>query len=174
MAEEITCPDKSLNFTHLILPGVGHWTEGTRKLDDGGWRPTINSAAESGVFILGVCLGMQLLGRMSEEGEGVGLGLLDFHTVRHKVNGEGATNVGWQVVSELGLERSMTTSSLRFYFTHSFCVPKNNKSFEWLESSTNPVFIAGVRHGNIWGMQFHPERSAKSGAQILHEFASQC
>lgn len=168
-AFEVSNPDQIADFSHLILPGVGNWSAAIKMLEDGKWTFPIKNAVEAGKPLLGICLGMQLLGLSSAEGDGKGLSLLDFSVVPYSAQ-QGA-NVGWQRVSEVTTHKGLLMGR-KFYFTHSFCVPRKLSAFEWLESQTPVKFVAGVRHENVWGVQFHPERSSHAGMEFLRGFVS--
>lgn len=138
--------------------------------EGGGWNDAICDHALKELPLLGVCLGMQLLGKASAEGNGAGLSLLDFKV--QPLGGTGAnTNVGWRKVTDIMGPDSEIFKRSYFYFTHSYCVPRADASFEWLVSGDEVEFVAGVRSGNIWGLQFHPERSSHAGQELLQRFA---
>lgn len=166
--EEVLDPERLQDFSHLILPGVGHWSRGSRLLSNGGWSAAIKELAGNQVPILGVCLGMQLLGLGSEEGEGSGLSLIEMET---RSVGEDArtTNVGWKrIVGSQGNEIAIKKGP--YYFTHSFAVRASGRPFEVAHVQEQEEIVAVVNSANVWGAQFHPERSNSNGSDFLRAF----
>lgn len=170
LKSEIVSDPKNLEkYSHLILPGVGHFTEGSSKLDINGWRPallefTLNKP------LLGICLGMQLLGHSSEEGAGLGLNLLDFKVEKilsSQSNRE--LHMGWNKVDWADARTSPENE--RFYFVHGYFV-RGTHEFTSGTTSYGVEFTSAVRFENIWGYQFHPEKSHKYGFAAIREFTN--
>ena len=153
----------------VVLPGVGHWTPAAKRLQETGWDQEIRSHALRGKPLLGICLGMQLLGVTSEEGEGTGLSLIPMTTVANPETTGRRENLGWnRVTVAKRLESWMGIEDGRsFYFTHKFSVAPSSTEFEAIGSIDFPGVVAGVQSGNVIGVQFHPERSGKSGIDFL-------
>jgi len=166
---EITKDASSLSkYSHLILPGVGHYSEGSNLLSRNGWAKEIKSFAESKP-ILGICLGMQLLGAGSEEGEGSGLNLLDFAV--SKIIGNSSIrspHMGWNSVS--WVDKHDAPADERFYFVHGYYVDQIHE-FTIGTTFYGQEFTSVIRSKNIWGFQFHPEKSHRYGMNVLREFA---
>jgi glutamine amidotransferase len=171
----LTCEPKELSsLSHLIIPGVGSFAavanevRNTQSLFD-----SLISFAQSGKPILGICLGMQLLGNKSEESPGVlGLGVIDFNVAAMKnLNGQfPIPHVGWNQV-HIKINNPLFAgipNETDFYFSHSFQV--SDSEFEIAETSYSEPFSASVRKENIYGVQFHPERSQEYGHHILQNF----
>jgi glutamine amidotransferase len=161
-------------FDALVLPGVGHFTNGTRSLFEIGMGSAIQDAFSGGTKIIGICLGMQLLFESSAEGEGAGLGFLRgrISHVRDHENPKTSSriNTGWfDTKSTISYVKSSQNGL--YYFTHSYGLDKkvameNSDIYEISvidDSSTVSHFISD----RLIGVQFHPERSFKQGRAFL-------
>lgn len=162
----------------LIIAGVGAFDAGMSRLNSLGVIPLL----EDKVFrrktpLLGICLGMQLLGRGSEEGSLPGLGWVDAETVRFSWNGEDKKlripHMGWNeidvrqrhpLLADLGEEP-------RFYFVHSFYVRCADETDVLARTDYGVSFDTVIGRGNLLGTQFHPEKSHRYGKRILENFA---
>ena len=153
----------------VIIPGVGAFDDGMRNLKP--FLPELLGLVESGVPVLGVCIGMQLLFEDSEEGEEKGLALIPGRVVRLppyvRVPHMGWNNLHLHRHSEL-LEG--ITEADYFYFVHSYyCVPEDEASII-ASVEYGLQLTAVVNNGNIYGVQFHPEKSSRKGLLILDNF----
>ena len=160
----------------IILPGVGAFDEAMKRINHSGFREVLDQKAlENKVPVLGVCLGMQLLTNGSEEGKLPGLGWIPANTIRFpRNNGLKVPHMGWNVVhpaNDSPITAKMPENS-RFYFVHSYYVKVENESNSILKAEYGLTFDAGIQHENIYGVQFHPEKSHKFGMQLLKNFAS--
>jgi len=168
--EDIRAADK------LILPGVGAFDNGIRSLNERGLIELLQERIiEDRIPILGVCLGMQLLTESSEEGNLKGLGFIRARTVRFKFekNNLKVPNMGWNFVEikkESKLFKKMDRNS-RFYFVHSYYVVCENKEDILATTVYGFPFVSAFEVENIFGVQFHPEKSHKFGMQLLKNFA---
>jgi imidazole glycerol-phosphate synthase subunit HisH len=160
--------------TKIILPGVGAFGAGMQKLHEQGLVQPIKDAVYAGTPYLGICLGMQFLFEVSDEmGEHRGLGLLPGRVTRFAdMPGYKVPHMGWNRLRPLRQSPLMNDLPREgyAYFVHSyFCVPAN-------ESDVLAVvdygvrFTAAVEHENIWGVQFHPEKSQETGLRLLTNF----
>jgi imidazole glycerol-phosphate synthase subunit HisH len=172
-AELVHSPDGLDRYSHLVLPGVGHFSEGASRLTSGGWRGPITEFVRSGKPLLGVCLGMQLLGVGSEEGPGDGLGLLPFHLRKLEAKpGTPVPHMGWNTVAAVGDSSKLldVDADARFYFVHSFAVDPESPDARGLTQYGGP-FASVVGRDNVSGVQFHPEKSHRYGMELLRNFA---
>lgn len=162
----------------IILPGVGAFDAGVRNLHETGLYDTIRQSAESGQPILGICLGMQLLGRKSEEGELEGLELIPFDCVRFKVNESRLKipHMGWDMVNIS--QRTPLTKNLennqRYYFVHSYHAICDDQKSVLMTCDYGYEFAAAVIKDNVMGVQFHPEKSHDFGMALLKNYVEFC
>ena len=168
-------PESLDRFTHIVLPGVGAFAVAARVLHERDWTSALREVADtSGTPVLGICLGMQLLGDRSEEGEPVGgLGLVPGETVRMTpAAGERVPHVGWNEVTPTHSARLFTgvTPGADFYFVHSFVFLPAAPEDATAHTPYAGGFVSAVQRGNIYGMQFHPEKSSAAGLQVLQNF----
>ena len=156
----------------LILPGVGAFADAMQALKEGGWMEPLLKFAGSGKPFLGICLGMQVLFETGEEhGEHAGLGLLAGRVVRFPP-GKKVPHMGWNSLSirqTSPLLKGIPDESY-FYFVHSYyAVPEESRDIS-ATSDYGIEFPAVVGRNNVWGAQFHPEKSSPWGLQILTNF----
>jgi imidazole glycerol-phosphate synthase subunit HisH len=152
----------------VILPGVGAAADAMRRLHDSGVAGLLPSLKQP---VLGICLGMQLLFRSSEEGQTECLGILP-DTVRRLRPAPGlpVPHMGWNQLSPMREDPLLEGIAQNdyVYFVHSYAVPVSGLTLATTDYGA-PV-SAVVRQGNFWGTQFHPERSAATGARLLANF----
>lgn len=161
----------------LILPGVGSFDNGMSRLNESALMPILNhKVLDERTPILGICLGMQLFTKKSEEGVLEGLGWIDGETRRFSFE-QGKTglkipHMGWNsiVIKERGGLCRGFTETPRFYFAHSYHVVCNNPDESIASTCYGYEFTSILRKGNILGTQFHPEKSHKFGIRILTNF----
>jgi glutamine amidotransferase len=170
--------DDLRSATRLILPGVGNFDHAMQRLEDSGMRETLDDLVlEHGVPVLGVCVGMQMLANSSEEGELPGLGWIDGR-VRSFASWERATDLplphmGWNDVRPTNANPlfDRLESDARFYFLHSFFFECTKPDDALAMSRYGSEFSSAVGSRNIYGVQFHPEKSHHFGTQLLKNFA---
>ncbi len=175
--ESIITDDLSVikSAERLILPGVGHFSHGMQQLENSGIANLIKEhALIQQKPILGICLGMQLLTNFSEEGNVNGLGLVDAQTKKFEL--QDATlkvpHMGWNTV-EFKKDSPINTGvsiSPRYYFVHSYFVDCANQDDILCTTLYGQEFVSGFQHQNIFGLQFHPEKSHKFGMELLTNF----
>ncbi|OCK58344.1 imidazole glycerol phosphate synthase subunit HisH [Bradyrhizobium sp. LMTR 3] len=164
-----------LDASHLVLPGVGAFDAAMNRLRGSRLIPSLEQAVlEREIPLLGVCLGMQLLGRRSEEGLTKGLGWIAGDTVR--MQPEPSFNLKVPFMGWAGVECSPSAtlfdvgSEQRFYFTHSYQMRCDHQSnIAGIHQFGGPV-VSAVQHKNIYGVQFHPEKSHRFGMRLLGHF----
>ncbi|MFK7848610.1 MAG: imidazole glycerol phosphate synthase subunit HisH [Rhodothermales bacterium] len=168
--------DELAEAEKIILPGVGSFDVGISKIREAGLYNAIrHKALQDCVPLLGICLGMQILGNGSQEGKLDGLGIIDGTCVRFlksEVNGNRIPHLRWNSVeakNECVLFKGLNEIN-KFYFTHSFhfnCEKEND-----IAGLTNygADFVSCISRDNIYGVQFHPEKSHKYGKLLLKNF----
>lgn len=164
--------------TKVILPGVGHFDHAMRRLEESGMRETLDDLVlRTRVPVLGICVGMQILARSSDEGERPGLGWIDGR-VRAFASLESAQrlhlpHMGWNDVRPAAGNKlfGQLESDARFYFLHSFYFECDRTDDVAATSSYGTDFSSAVNSANIYGVQFHPEKSHHFGTRLLQNFA---
>jgi glutamine amidotransferase len=165
----------------LILPGVGNFDQGMRNLEALGLVPVLeDKVIQKKTPILGICLGMQLFARKSEEGESTGLGWIDAEVVRFKFGDKERhlkiPHMGWNLV-EIRQKNPLFEEMYpepRFYFVHSYHVACRNEEEVLTQTFHGYNFVSSVKKENIYGVQFHPEKSHKFGMKLLDNFVKRC
>ena len=162
--------------TKILLPGVGAFDSAMQRINDSGLRAVLDyKALHERVPIMGICLGMQLLTRSSEEGQLPGLGWIAAATHRFPpAPGLKVPHMGWNIVTAVRdspLTEGLAADS-RYYFVHSYYVQADDPRDSVLTTQYGVKFDAVVSHRNLYGAQFHPEKSHKFGMRFLANFAS--
>lgn len=161
----------------LILPGVGSFDTGMHNLNRLGLRALLDAKVKDGTPVLGICLGMQLLFEGSEEGAQPGLGWLRGRCIRFRFEEREARlkipHMGWNDVR--ATERSSLFRDMEqdagYYFVHSYHAECTDEADVLGWTTHGYDFPAAVRRGNVFGTQFHPEKSHKHGKRLLVSFA---
>ena len=171
--------DEIKKATKLILPGVGSFDKAMNQLRHKNLEEVINEKATlQKTPLLGICLGMQLLTNSSEEGKEKGLGLIPAETLSFnkafdvKEINERIPHMGWndiRVEQENDLTKNLIESS-RFYFVHSYYVKCSNKENCLMTSNYGFDFASAIVKNNVFGVQFHPEKSHKYGKKLISNF----
>jgi imidazole glycerol-phosphate synthase subunit HisH len=168
-------PEDVHSATKIILPGVGAFDRGMRHLHDLGFVEALRRRViEDGVPTLGICLGMQLLTKSSEEGVEPGLGWVDATTTRVHAGELPVPHMGWNVArpaSSHPLFEGLGEEP-RFYFVHSYRVECASSADVVTTTTYGSPFVSAFAHGNVMGTQFHPEKSHKYGLTLLRNFAA--
>ena len=179
-ARLVSTPEEIRQSNRLILPGVGHFKVSMEAFEATGLRSVVEEEVLGNKKpFLGVCVGMQMLALDSEEGNCDGLGFLQAHVRRFPREVEGNTlrvpHVGW---SEIDSSTSPLLDGLgatpRFYFTHSYYMDANDEKNVIGKARYGIDFVAVVSSENIFGVQFHPEKSHSSGLNLLKNFVERC
>jgi imidazole glycerol-phosphate synthase subunit HisH len=163
-------PEPLANAERIILPGVGHFAA-TKRLDDTGLTPAIRNAVERGTPFLGICVGMQWLYAGSTEAiEQSGLAHFPEMIARFSDGEEKVPHVGWnQLEPSLRSRLFANVEKGEFvYFTHSWRAPISSAT----AAATNYIqpFASAAEQGNVFGVQFHPEKSGETGLRVLKNF----
>jgi len=165
----------------LILPGVGRFDQGMMNLRNLDLVTVLTQKViQKKTPILGICLGMQLFARKSEEGESAGLGWIDAEVVRFKFDDKERhlkiPHMGWILVKIC--QRNPLFEEMypepRFYFVHSYHVACTSEEEVLTQTSYGYEFVSSVKKENIYGVQFHPEKSHKFGMKLLDNFVNRC
>lgn len=171
-------PDEIRKAGKLILPGVGHFDRGMENLHKRGLLPALQEkVVNERTPILGICLGMQLMSQKSEEGGAPGLGWIEANFKRFSFsNGtvQKVPHMGWNWVRFLKLSPLTRTipENSRFYFVHSYHCAGEQREDVLAECDYGYEFTAAFQKENIFGVQFHPEKSHRFGLELLRGFAS--
>lgn len=175
--------DEILSADALVLPGVGAFSTGMANLKEKKLIDTIYDFVDSGKLFLGICLGMQMLLEESEEfGYSKGLGLIKGKVVQFPLadnSKEKLPHVSWNEIIEPSPKRwektilENTPNQTDVYFVHSFVAePKNPDNILAIANYGKTTFCAAVQNKNVFGTQFHPEKSGKMGLEILKKFTN--
>jgi imidazole glycerol-phosphate synthase subunit HisH len=163
--------------TKLILPGVGAFDHGMTNLEELGLMDVLNKKAlEEKVPILGICLGMQLFTKSSEEGVKKGLGWIDGETVKFSNEGKGRKfpipHMGWEYVVQKKESKLLLGmyEEAKFYFVHSYYVRCEHPADCLLGSNYMHDYDSSFEKDNLIGVQFHPEKSHKFGMKLFRNF----
>jgi imidazole glycerol-phosphate synthase subunit HisH len=168
--------DQIMKAEKLLLPGVGHFANGVKKLKERGiWELLNKKVLKEKTPILGICLGMQLMARYSEEGNAEGLGWFDAEvvnfTIRDKLKYK-VPHMGWNntiIVKENSLMKDLDNESM-YYFVHSYYMKCNNKKDILTTTGYEDKFVSAIQKDNIYGTQFHPEKSHDTGEKLIKNF----
>jgi|TARA_B110001469_G_C9643027_1_gene323933 glutamine amidotransferase len=153
-----------------ILPGVGSFDEAMRRINEADWLKALEfNVIKLRKPILGICLGMQLLSIGSEEGKLRGLSWVDV-TFNRFDRDMLTPHMGWNIVKSVNSELFKKLDMARFYFVHSFYLAAEN-SCSIATSNYNKEFSCAMNYENIYGVQFHPEKSHRFGKQLLKNFS---
>lgn len=170
-------PTQIRQADRLLIPGVGHFKRGMDNLHQSGLKSLLDELVlQEKKPVLGICLGAQLLTRHSEEGDVDGLGWVDAVTIRFDVsqlNGRKVPHMGWndvKLTDDNPLWQGLAEEP-RFYHVHSYHFLFDHKEEISATATYGYEFVTAFRKGNIFGTQFHPEKSHKFGMKVLENFS---
>jgi glutamine amidotransferase len=176
--ETIVTNEKSLllKAKKIILPGVGRFDYGINQMHKYDLFTLIKDLALNGTPLLGICLGMQLLGKNSDEGKEEGLSLVDMNFHKFEFQDTAMSmrvpHVGWNQINVTRPNKIIQKrdEGQRFYFTHSYygkCIDSND-----IIATTNYGlnFVSAINRQNVYGVQFHPEKSHRFGMELIENF----
>lgn len=168
-------PSQISKCTHLLLPGVGSFANASRKLYSEDWKSSIESLVNSGIPLLGICLGMQLLLDVGyEDGQSPGLGFIEGEVVRFPDDANySLPHIGWNSL-DLKLPKHPLLRGIKnatdVYFVHSYYCDVKYPENVLTKTLYSQEFVSGIFKNNVAGLQFHPEKSQPSGLKILKNF----
>jgi glutamine amidotransferase len=172
-------PEDLLGATKLILPGVGHFDYAMKRFAESGMLNLVDDMVlNNNIPVLGICVGMQMLARSSEEGNLRGLGWIDATVKRIDsdllIQSTRLPHMGWNDVIFKTKNPLLTNLDInsRFYFLHSYYFDPHLVSDSIAITNYGKDFCCVVNHENIYGVQFHPEKSHHFGIQLLNNFAN--
>jgi glutamine amidotransferase len=170
-------PSDLISSTHIILPGVGAYDHALQKIRNKGFEAPLNELVlGEKVKVLGICIGLQIMANNSDEGSHSGFGWINLDTKKIITNSKIKKNLkiphmGWNIVKPLkkcpllnGIEND------RFYFLHSFALDDPNRIYQSSITDYGKPLVASISYKNIYGTQFHPEKSHHQGLTILKNF----
>jgi glutamine amidotransferase len=172
--------DQLAEAQRLILPGVGSFDWAMGRLNESGMREAVERLVkDEAVPVLGVCVGMQMMARRSDEGNEPGLGWIDAEVRRFDDTGRNGgmrvlPHMGWNNVTPkdaAGLFAELDDKP-RYYFLHSYYFEAHREEDILARTDYDGSFTCAIRSGNVHGVQFHPEKSHQWGIQLLKNFAT--
>ena len=165
--------DANLEYDGIILPGVGGWKHAVKRIQVN--QRILNNYYENNKPILGVCLGMQLFFEKSAEGPGDGLGFFEGEIMFFSNNVK-VPHIGWNTLKQNNKDRILdgVEDQSWAYFVHSLYPKPTDSKIIATTTDYGIEFTSMVNKNNIFGTQFHPEKSGKAGARILENFVSVC
>jgi glutamine amidotransferase len=170
-------PDVIGRAEKVVIPGVGHFRRAMENLRQLRLLEALNDARARRIPVLGICLGMQLMANRSEEGDIDGLGWLDAEVVRFKVSDTvrfKIPHIGWNEIAQKrksALFRSIQDRT-EFYFVHAYHLVTKREAIVVSETEYDYSFPSAVESDNLFGVQFHPEKSHDIGEVLLQNFVN--
>ncbi len=172
-AQTANCSGELIEADKIVLPGVGAFDYAMERLNKSGMRGILDDMVlNKHVPVIGICVGMQMMAKRSEEGVAEGLGWFDAEVIKFKDESLLVPEMGWNSVEH---NDNVIFNGLighpRFYFLHSYYLKCNNVNDVIGTSDYGITYASAVNKGNIYGIQFHPEKSHSNGVKLLENFA---
>lgn len=166
-------PKEIAKASKIILPGVGSFDRAMENINKLNLKKVLDEAVLiNKTPILGICLGMQIMTNGSQEGNQAGLSWIDGQCIKFKLENLRIPHMGWNYIkieNEIPMSLELTNRS-KFYFVHSYYVQLNDKRNLFFSTNYGIEFCSAFHYKNIYGVQFHPEKSHKFGMQFLTNF----
>ena len=170
----ITTPDQMAGADAVIFPGQGAIVDAMRLLQETGFDDAIREWIAADKPFFGICLGLQALFEHSEEGDTAGLGVFKGQVRRFDIDPSlKVPHMGWNAVTFTGedpLTAGLVSGQDQFYFVHSYYIDPEDKSLALFETDYGGRFVSGIRSGNCYATQFHPEKSQAKGLHLYRNF----
>ncbi|KAG6851181.1 hypothetical protein H0H93_015191 [Arthromyces matolae] len=170
----ISSPADFDDATILIFPGVGAFGSAVDSLQSRGLKDPLKSYIQSGRPFMGICIGMQILFESSTESTNSGLGVIPCPIEEFDCRDKAVPHIGWNSADPVYLSKTGPVDPAHYYFVHSYCAKYNPEKYpaasDWVYSTTQygqELFISSVHKGNVFGTQFHPEKSGPAGLRLL-------
>jgi glutamine amidotransferase len=169
-------PKDIISCQKIILPGVGHFGKAMSKLKELNLLDSLHEAAlVKQIPVLGICLGMQLMAKKSEEGDVAGLGWFDSEVIKFDVSDKikhKIPHIGWNQIriKKHSILMNNIPQLSEFYFLHSFHLKISSQSDVLNETLYDFIYPSAIEKDNIFGVQYHPEKSHAVGLQLLKNF----
>ena len=165
--------DEILSADHIILPGVGSFGDAMECINNSGLTDTIRKAADGSRPFLGICLGLHLLFERSEESPGInGLGIFKGSVVKIPDCGLKIPHMGWNNIKLAKESRILPDSNEFMYFVHSYYIEPLDSDIISSHTVYGEKLAVSIEDGNVFAVQFHPEKSGEAGLSILKKFIS--
>ena len=165
--------DEILSADHIILPGVGSFGDAMECINNSGLTDTIRKAADGSRPFLGICLGLHLLFEKSEESpESNGLGIFKGSVVKIPDCGLKIPHIGWNSIKLAKESRILPDSNEFMYFVHSYYIKPLDDDIVSSHTVYGEKLAVSIENGNVFAVQFHPEKSGDAGLSILKKFIS--
>lgn len=165
--------DEILSADHIILPGVGSFGDAMECINNSGLTDTIRKAADGSRPFLGICLGLHLLFERSEESPGIdGLGIFKGSVVKIPDCGLKIPHMGWNNIELAKESRILPDSNEFMYFVHSYYIEPLDSDIISSHTVYGEKLAVSIEDGNVFAVQFHPEKSGEAGLSILKKFIS--
>lgn len=170
-------PQIILRASKVVVPGVGAFQDGMKGLKSRDLIPVLKEIVKGGIPVLGICLGMQLFFEMSsEQGQTKGLGFVQGNVEKFSSANLKIPHTGWNQIKIINSSPLFTglESNTYVYFNHSYyCVPAISLNI-LTQTDYGHTYASAVRNENLFGVQFHPEKSQEVGLRLLRNFIERC